>query len=139
MSLEQTLASIPLFRQVEPKVRRSLAERGTRRTYAPEQTIVRQGDNGTGFYVVLSGRARVERSDAHGTHDLGQVGPGAFFGELSLIEERPRSATVTAVDETECLIWPAWDFLPLVDRHPEVAVPIMMELIRRLHRVEAEA
>jgi CRP/FNR family transcriptional regulator, cyclic AMP receptor protein len=139
MTLEQELASIPLFKQVEPKVRRSLAERGTRRTYAPEQPIVRQGDNGTGFYVILSGSARVERSDDHGTHDYGTIGPGAFFGELSLIEERPRSASVIAVEETECLIWPAWDFLPLIDRHPEVAVPILKELIRRLHRVEAEA
>lgn len=139
MSLEQTLASIPLFKQLDSKTRRSLAERGTLRTYAPEQAIVRQGDNGTGFYVILAGRARIERSDDHGTHALGQIGPGEFFGELSLIEERPRSATVTALEETQCLIWPAWDFLPLVDRHPEVAVPIMRELIRRLHRVEAEA
>jgi CRP-like cAMP-binding protein len=137
--LEQQLASVPLLAGLEPRTRRRLAEVGKRRAYAPDETIVRQGTTGTALYIILSGSARVEREATNGPEPLGELGPGDFFGELALIEERPRSATVVAAEQTECLLFPAWEFTALLDEHSEIAVPIMKALIARLHRREEHA
>jgi CRP-like cAMP-binding protein len=132
VDLDQQLASVPLLAGLEDRVRRRLAEIGKRRTYQTDETIVKEGSAGTALYIVLSGRARVER----GGSAIGQLGAGDFFGELALIEEHPRSATVVASEETDCLLFPAWEFTALLQEHPEVAVPIMRELIARIHRRE---
>jgi CRP/FNR family transcriptional regulator len=132
VDLDQQLASVPLTAGLEPKVLRRLADVGKRRAYQPEQEIVRQGTTGTALYIILSGRARVERDGK----EVGVLGAGDFFGELALIEEHPRSATVIAVEPTECLLFVAWEFTSLLDEHPEIAVPIMRELITRTHRRE---
>jgi CRP/FNR family transcriptional regulator, cyclic AMP receptor protein len=123
VELEQQLASVPLLAGLDARIRRRLAETGKRRTY---------GSTGTALYIVLRGRANVVR----GTETLGEVSAGDFFGELALIEEHPRSASVIAATETECLLFPAWEFTALLEEHPEIAVPIMRALIARLHRRE---
>ena len=132
MELEQQLASVPLLAGLDGRIRRRLAETGKRRTYGADEEIVRQGSNGTALYIVLSGAARVERDGER----LGGVKAGDFFGELALIEEHPRSATIVAVDETECLGFTRWEFTALLDEHPEIAVPMLHALIRRSHRRE---
>jgi CRP-like cAMP-binding protein len=132
VDLDQQLASVPLLAGLEPKVRRRLAETGKRRTYQPDEVIVREGTTGTALYIVLSGRARVERDGK----TIAELNTGDFFGELALIEEHPRSATVVASDQTDCLLFVAWEFTSLLEEHPEIAVPIMRELIHRTHRRE---
>ena len=97
-----------------------------------DEEIVREGSTGTALYIVLSGTGRVVR----GGETLGEVKAGDFFGELALIEEHPRSASVVAAVETECLLFPAWEFTALLEEHPEIAVPIMRALIGRLPRRE---
>ena len=132
MELEQQLASVPLLAGLEARIRRRLAETGKRRTYSPDEEIVREGSTGTALYIILSGNARVVR----GGDRIGEVKAGDFFGELALIEEHPRSASVISNTETECLLFPAWEFSALLGEHPEIAVPIMKALIGRLHRRE---
>ncbi len=132
MELAQQLATVPLLADLDDRVRRRLAEVGKRRTYGADEVIVKEGSTGTALYIILSGRARVERE----SQTLGELAPGDFFGELALIEEHPRSATVVAAAETDCLLFPAWEFTALLKEHPEVAVPIMRALIARLHRRE---
>lgn len=132
MELHEQLASVPLFAGLEPNVRRRLANVGKRRSYEAGEAIVREGETGTALYVILSGRAHAEQDGA----TLGEMRAGDFFGELALIEEHRRSATVVADDATECVLYPAWEFTSLLAEHPEIAVPIMTELIRRIHRRE---
>jgi CRP-like cAMP-binding protein len=132
VELEQVLASVPLTAGLEARTRRRLAEIGKRRSYGPDEVIVREGSTGTALYIILSGRARVEREG----ETLTTLSSGDFFGELALIEEHPRSATVVAAEPTECLLFPAWEFTALLNEHPEVAVPIMRALIARIHRRE---
>ena len=132
MDLEQQLASVPLLAGLEPKVRKRLADVGKRRTYLPDETIVKEGTTGTALYIILSGKARVERDEK----TIAELGTGAFFGELALIEEHPRTATVVASEQTDCLLFVAWEFTSLLEEHPEIAVPIMRELIQRTHRRE---
>ena len=132
MELEAQLASVPLLAGLDARVRRRLAKIGKRRTYAAGETIVEEGATAIALYVVLRGRVRVERAGA----PVGELRAGDFFGELALIEDEPRSASVIAVDETECLLFLAWEFRSLLDEHPQIAAPIMRALIERLHRQE---
>ena len=132
MELQEQLAQVPLTAGLPPNVRRRLAEVGKVRSYEAGEEIVREGETGTALYIILNGRTRVEQDGKV----LGEMQTGDFFGELALIEEHRRSATVVAEDHTECVLYPAWEFTSLLAEHPEVAVPIMTELIRRLHRRE---
>ena len=133
MELETQLASVPLLAGLDDRVRHRLAEIGTRRTFRPDEPIVREGAFGTAVYVILSGHVQVKR----GGSAVNELGPSDFFGELSLIEKEPRSASVVATEQTECLVLPVWEFRALLEEHPEIAVPIMRALISRLHRQEA--
>jgi CRP-like cAMP-binding protein len=132
MELEAQLASVPLLAGLDERVHRRLAQIGKRRSYAAGETIVREGSSGTALYVVLSGTVRVERAGSA----VAELGPNEFFGELSLIEEEPRSASVIAAEDAECILFPSWEFRALLDEHPQIAVPIMRALIERLHRQE---
>lgn len=135
MDLEQLLASVPLTAGLEGRVRKRLAGIGRVRAYPGGTTIVEEGATATALYIVVSGKARIVR----GGETIGEVVRGDFFGELALIEEHPRSATVIADEDTECLLFPAWEFTALLAEHPELAVPIMRALIARLHKREQHA
>ncbi len=132
MGLHDQLASVPLLSGVPDKVRRRLSEIGKRLQYAPEDVVVREGEGGIAFYIILSGSVRVEQ----GGTPIATLGAGEFFGELALIEEHARTATVVAAEPTELLGFTRWEFIALLDENPQVAVPMMHVLIRRLHKRE---
>lgn len=135
MDVEQTLAAAPLLADLDEKIIKRLAEAGTRRVYAPGEWIIKQDAPAVALYVILRGHARAEK-DGEQDPTPGELHVGDFFGELALIEHHARTASVVAVDETECILFPAWVFVPLLEEHPEMAVPIMNALIKRLHRRE---
>lgn len=132
MELEAHLATVPLLAGLDDRTRRRLALIGKSRRYAAGSTIVEEGEAGMALYVVLRGTVRVERNGAA----VSALRPNDFFGELALIEDEPRTASVIAVDDVECLLFPAWEFRALLDENPQVALPIMRALIERLHRQE---
>ncbi len=136
MDLEATLASVPLLSALDRKTLQRLAEHAKVRTYEPGERIVTQDAPASALYVILSGRVSVERGHGDPLERVGDLGPGDFFGELALIEEHPRTATVTAVDETRCILFVAWEFTALLKEYPQIAVPLLTELIRRTHRRE---
>ncbi|MDR7545062.1 MAG: cyclic nucleotide-binding domain-containing protein [Armatimonadota bacterium] len=98
------------------------------RVYEPGAVIVRQGDPGLGFFLIRDGRVQV----SHDGHVIRELGPGEFFGEMALMEERPRSATVTAKTQTTCLQLVRWDFRALLKEHPDLAVRMLEVVVRRL-------
>jgi CRP-like cAMP-binding protein len=134
--IEDQLADVPLFAELDARTRRRLAEQGTRPSYPPGEYIVRQGDPASAFYVVLDGRVAVEQETNGTVAKLTELGRHTFFGEVALIESTPRTASVKALVDTECLLLPAWEFTALVKEYPEVADVVLHELIRRLHRKE---
>jgi CRP/FNR family cyclic AMP-dependent transcriptional regulator len=136
MKVEEQLAEIPLFAELDVRTRRRLAQQGLRRTYVPGEYIIKQGDPASAFYVVLVGNVSVEQETGGTVATLTELGPHAFFGEVALIESTPRTASVKALTETECLLLPAWEFTALVKEFPDVADVVLHELIRRLHRNE---
>ena len=121
---------IALFAPLSPKDRERVLAYAKHRTYAPGDVLVTEGESAAHLFVIASGHARVERS---GSGALGRLGPGDFFGELALIEEHERTATVVAEDELTCWIIPAWEFRALLKEHPAMAVPMLNVMIARLH------
>jgi CRP/FNR family transcriptional regulator len=136
VELQQTLANVPLFASLDSKTLKRLADQGKRRSYRPGEVIIHEDAPASALYVIIDGRVRVDRGNTDGGEPLTYLTPGDFFGELALIEDHPRSATVTAVDHTECVLYVAWEFTALLKEHPSIAIPIMYALIERLHRNE---
>src|SRR5215217_247391 len=91
-SLADLLKEVPLFSECSKKELRNVSRRAHDRQVAPGEVLVREGDAGDSFYVVVVGLAEVHR----GGHKVGVVGPGDFFGDLALLDPAPRNATVTA-------------------------------------------
>ena len=129
----QDQVAIPLLSVLKPKDRARVMAYARLRTYGPGETVVREGDPGMHLYFVTSGDARVEQA---GQSWVGRLGPGDFFGELALIEEHGRTATVVAEDDLTCSLVPAWEFRALLKEHPELAIGLLDALIGRLHRRE---
>jgi CRP-like cAMP-binding protein len=135
VDLEKTLASAPLLAGLDHKIIKRLAAQGVRRVYQPGEWIIRQDSPASALYVILRGKARAVKDGAQDRTPT-EMYPLEFFGELALIEDHPRTASVQAVEETECILFVSWEFTALLKEHPQMAVPIMHALIRRLHRRE---
>ncbi|MEO5964922.1 MAG: cyclic nucleotide-binding domain-containing protein [Candidatus Limnocylindrales bacterium] len=129
-------AGIPLLAVLKEKDRERVLRGAKRRTYAPGDVVVREGDSALNLFLIVSGRARVERVAGGVSVTLG---PGAFFGEIGLIEQHARTASVIADGELTCILLPAWEFRVLLDEHPEMAVPMVHELIARMHGMSPHA
>ena len=125
--------SIKLLSVLSEKDRAKVLAYAKRRTYAAGDTVVREGDPGSHLYFVTAGHARVDQA---GQSWVGRLEPGDFFGELALIEDHGRTATVTAEDDLTCMLIPAWEFRALLKEHPVLAVELLNALITRLHRRE---
>ena len=136
MDIEAQLSQVPLLADLDPKVRRRLSEQGKRRTYAPGEYVVREGEPASALYIMLRGRVSVEHDHDGQAEVLTEIVPFAFFGEVALLDNTHRTASVRAVEETECLLLLAWEFTALVKENPELAEVVLHELVHRLHRKE---
>lgn len=135
MDVESALASTKLLSSLDRKTIKRLADQGKHRSYEAGEVIIREGAPASALYIILSGKVHFEVAEG-GPAPVATAGPGDFFGELALIEEHPRSATVIADEPTECILFVAWEFTALLKEFPEMAVPLMNALIARLHRRE---
>jgi CRP/FNR family transcriptional regulator len=138
MELEESLRAVPLLQPLDKERIEQLVKAATRRSYAPGEVIVRQGDSGIALYIILFGAVKVTRkASPTATEDtLATLRQGEFFGEMALLDDFPRSATVTAIEPTECLLLTAWEFRALLKTHPEMALAILPLLSRRLRASE---
>jgi len=106
----------------------------------PGDRICEEGEPGDAFYVILAGRVQVSKFLELGTqHLLHELTPGKFFGELALLEDAPRVASVDALEETTLLVITKGDFQELLNLHPEIAVPITRAISARLRESDQRA
>jgi CRP-like cAMP-binding protein len=129
MNAEDTLSKVPLFRQLKPKQVKSLARWTTTRSWGPGETIVSQGQMGMGLYCIQTGRVKVTQHSTHGERDVREMEAGEAFGELSLLSDQPRSATVTAVEPTTAVMLDKSQFLAEMHSHPEMALDLIPVLV----------
>jgi CRP/FNR family cyclic AMP-dependent transcriptional regulator len=126
------LHRVPLFQGLNNRQLERLAKRFVERDYPASRAIVTQGQGGEGFFIVESGRAEAVREKADGTRAVvNQFGPGDFFGELALLDDGPRTATVSTLEPTKCLVLTRWDFLGTLKEDAEMAVDVLQELAKR--------
>lgn len=128
MTNEEFLGRVPIFESCTPDEIATIAAVVQEHAYDPGQIIVTQGTPGQAFYLITVGRVAIERDGSV----LGAFGAGDFFGEMSLLDSAPRSATIRAIDETHCLMLSSWDFKSLLQRTPSIAVKLLEVLSRRL-------
>lgn len=126
--------AIGLFAELTPAGRAVVAELAVEVEFAPGRVIARQGEIGTGFFVVDSGSVDVVRDG----QVLRGLGPGEFFGELSLLDQEPRTAAVVAAAPTVCLALASWDFEQLLEREPRFTLAILRVVARRLRQATAD-
>jgi MFS superfamily sulfate permease-like transporter len=106
----------------------------TRRVFAPGEFVFREGDPGDDLYVISQGTASVRREEGHRSTRLITFGEGTVFGEMSLIEPRPRSASVQADGPLVCYMLPREAFEELVERHHEIGVKLLTGIAKELGR-----
>ena len=135
---EDTLARVDLFRGLDKKDLRLLAASCQERKYPAGSTLMKQGDTGVGLYVIISGKVRVTRASSpdRAEEELDIVGTGSVLGEMALLDDLPRSATVTAVEDVTALLLPVWEFRTTLQSHPDIAVRLLAVLSRRLRKAE---
>jgi CRP/FNR family transcriptional regulator len=115
--LVDLLHHVRLFENVEEKDLVRIAGSFKERTFSAGDVIAEEGSSGIGFFVIETGTAKA----THGELVIAELGPGASFGEVALIDEGPRSATVTAETELKCWGLSAWEFRPLAETNATVA------------------
>ena len=126
----ERLRGVGLFGAVPDEGLTAIADAATEIAFPAGRTIVRQGEVGTGFFLILTGAAKVVRDGAT-IADLG-------LGELSLLDGGPRIAQVVAEGSTDCLAIASWDFEPILATKPGVALAILREVARRLRAVSED-
>lgn len=135
-SIEKFIANSPLFYSLSPNVLRSIASKVQVVTFEPDQNIVQQGDIGDSFYIIKEGRVHVlQASDGHEII-LSQLGESEGFGEMSLIIDQPRTATVRALSKTIALKLSKTDFSSLMRKWPELAAKMYRLVDERVSLVE---
>ncbi|HKG93561.1 MAG TPA: Crp/Fnr family transcriptional regulator [Gemmatimonadaceae bacterium] len=131
------LATVPLLSQIEREELERLAELTREKQYPKGSVILFEDDPGDSLYIVRQGRVKVVLIGEDGREViLGVLGVGEHFGELSLIDEQPRSAHVIAMEDSVLLVLRRDDFRRRVDAQPRIAWALLVELSRRLRRAD---
>jgi CRP/FNR family transcriptional regulator, cyclic AMP receptor protein len=131
------LGTVPLFSGLSRSELESLADLTRERTHPRGSVILFENDPGDCLFVVRAGRVKVELIGEDGREViLGVLGVGQHFGELSIIDERPRSAHVIAMEDANLIVLRREDFRKKVESSPSIAWSLLLELSRRLRRAD---
>jgi diguanylate cyclase (GGDEF)-like protein len=133
--LAHIVSSIPLFAPLTAEQRSQLVGRSIQQRFGSDHTIVRQDDPVGMVYVILSGHVRVFEAvpDSSIQMFLGELGPGEIFGELGVLRDHTRSASIVSLERTRCLAIPATDFLQLLGESRQMSVGLLRILATRLY------
>ena len=136
---EETLAHVELFAGLEKKDLQQLAGACRERVYSAESILIKQGDTGVGLYIITDGTVRITKETGPDKPelDLGTAGKGNVLGEMSLLDDLPRSANVIAVSDVTALLLPVWEFRTTLRNHPDIALKLLSTLSRRLRKAES--
>lgn len=126
------LQTVPMFKGLDDRQLNRLARRFTERSFATSEAIVNQGTLGIGLFIIATGQADAVREHPDGTKTVvNTLGPTDFFGELSLLDEAPRTASVVATEPTTCLVLTQLDFLSVLREDADIPIAILRVLARR--------
>jgi CRP/FNR family transcriptional regulator len=123
-----TLKNVPLFSGLDNKELGQIASSMRERRFKAGDTVTQEGAGGVGFFVVEEGEADV----SVGGETRGSIGPGDYFGEIALINESPRTATLTARTDMVCYGMTPWDFRPLVEGNSAIAWKLLTAMAEKM-------
>jgi len=124
-----TLKKVPLFAGLDNKELEQIASSMRERRYKAGDTVTQEGSGGAGFFVVEEGQADVS---VGGEAKPWTIGPGDYFGEIALINESPRTATLTAKTDMLCYGMTPWDFRPLVESNSNIAWKLLTAMAEKM-------
>jgi CRP/FNR family transcriptional regulator, cyclic AMP receptor protein len=131
----ELLQRVPLFAGLEPRELQRLSGSFKERTFSEGDSVSTEGAGAAGFFVIESGEAVVS---VHG-EERGHLGPGDYFGDVAMIDQGDRTASILAKSELKCYGLTFWDFRPLVESDARIAWPLLQVMAKRLRAAEAES
>lgn len=132
-STMDALTTVPMFRDLTKKALERLERIARQRSFSAGEVIVSEGDEGVGFFLITSGEVAVTKEGK----ELSTLGANEFFGEMALLDNYRRSATVTATEATKCLALLRSDFIAELRSNADLAVEMLVLLSRRLRDADA--
>lgn len=126
------LKTVPMFAACTRKELGAVAGIAKRVDFEAGRVICKEGETGAGFHVIVEGETKVQV----GGRTRRRLGPGAFFGEIALLDGGPRTATVIAETDVSTLSVPVWNFRTLLRRQPTLAVKLLEEVCRRVRSID---
>ena len=134
MAYEKEIASVPLFSALEDADLNRMGKVVVPRQFAKGHAIVNEGEQAVAFYIILKGSVEVRK----GSTPLATKKSGESFGEMALLDGFPRSTTVVALEDTECLVMTRWDFTAELRINPSIALAMLPVLSKMVRRLEGE-
>jgi CRP/FNR family transcriptional regulator, cyclic AMP receptor protein len=126
MEAAELLKRVPLFSDLDDAERKQIASSMKSRTFSAGQEIAVEGESGVGFFVIEDGQAKV----TVGGDEVRTLGPGEYFGEVALITQGARTATVTADTDLKTYGMTFWEFRPLVEDTPALAWKLLQSAVK---------
>ena len=137
MDIVEMLERTPVFSELTKRDLNALAQTARQRRYAAGEVIIKEGSDAIGCFLLASGEVEVVKGlDSPNQEVLATLGPGDFFGEMAIIDDSPRSATVRAITDTECIAITRWDFMAEVRTRPDIAIQMLPVLVKRIRAAE---
>jgi CRP-like cAMP-binding protein len=131
----ELLKRVPLFAELESRELERLSSSFKEQIFEPGEAVVGEGERVNRFFVIESGEAVVK---VHGD-ERGRLGPGDYFGDVAMIDQGDRTASIEAGSDLKCYSLTFWDFRPLVESDARVAWPLLQAMAKRLRAAEADA
>jgi CRP/FNR family transcriptional regulator, cyclic AMP receptor protein len=128
----ELIKNVPLFSDLDDRELRQIAQSMKERTFNAGDVVTEEGKGGVGFFVIDDGNAKV----SVGGQERGALGPGDYFGEIALIADIDRTATITAESDLRCYGMTFWDFRPLVENNASIAWKLLQAMAQRLKQAE---
>jgi CRP/FNR family transcriptional regulator, cyclic AMP receptor protein len=125
---KELLGGVPIFQDLSAKDLDSILDSGKEVHHDAGHVVISEGHGGIGFHLILEGRAKVTRNG----RTLARLGAGEFFGEMAVVDDGPRTASVVADTDLTTFFLSRWDFRPLVKSNPDLAWKLIKHLVGRL-------
>jgi CRP-like cAMP-binding protein len=130
--MNELIRKIDFFSGLDDKILNKISDACIVRQFTKGETIVRQGEMGLGLYIIARGRVKVDREQGGARTQVAELGPEQFFGDMALLDNKPRSATVTGIEDAECLLLTRDSFVKLMNKYPEIPIRMAKVLAERL-------
>ena len=131
------LARVPLFASLRPALLDELAGKLTPKSYRRGEVIFHQDDPGSAMHIVKSGQVKIATTSPEGEEVIMAILKDSdFFGELSLLDDKPRSANAVAMEATQTLTLRRGDFMDMLGHHPDMVSGVLTSLSERLRRTD---